>query len=226
MDPTGKTCAVILGYGIPRDIFMDGNYHTYLEEAHAYINREGITDIVFCGGHTNIHYPERSEAAEMQRLFEKIHDEHFATLQKELDKLLENTNGLSLDQILYMRRELERMQADFLSTPLHFTLIQTPITSFENIQGLNIFLMLQEFSHAIVFCEQSRQRKIQLLCRKIITERATTVIGIDFDQSRTWRKDAKQIADYFLTWMQILFPEIGNWRNARQRRHIENVSQK
>ncbi len=224
---TDFRCAVILGYGIPRDILVDGNYRKYLQAAHDVINRDGITHVVFCGGHTNIHHPEKSEAGEMQRLFEKIHDDHFAMLQKELDKLLDNANDLPVEQILYMRRELEQMQAAFLRAPIHYLCLSTSITSFENIAGLDICMTVNNFVQAIVFCEKTRRFKIRLLCKKLLSpDKSANVISIDFDASRTWRKDAKQVADYFLSWAQLIFPEIGVWRNARQRRHIKRVSQK
>jgi hypothetical protein len=223
MNATKKTCAVILGYGIPRDILTDGNYRKYLQEAHAVINRNSITDIVFCGGHTNCHHPEKSEAAEMQRLFEKIHADHFVMLQKATNEIPE----FSVEQVLFMRHELEKIQADFLNTPHHYTLLDTSITSFDNITGLGVYMLVKNFDQAIVFCEQSRRFKIKLLCKKLIQKGMTTnIIGINFDASRTWSKDTKQLADYFLTWGQLFFPTIGHWRNARQRRHIERVSQK
>ena len=227
MLPAPATCAVILGYGIPRDILTDGNYRKYLQEAYEMITATNTPNVVFCGGHTNIHHPEKSEAAEMQRLFEKIHDDAFAELQHEIDNLLEKEGYISLDFAMDLRHKLEQRQATHLATKFNYVCLDTAITSFDNIAGLGVCMIVKNFVQAIVFCEKSRRFKVKLLCKKLLQKnRDTNVIGIDFDASRTWRKDAKQIVDYFLTWAQCLIPEIGEWRNRRQRRHIERISQK
>ncbi|MBU0546541.1 hypothetical protein KKA13_04820 [Patescibacteria group bacterium] len=62
-----KHGAAILGYGVPPDIFKDGNYNRYLENAWLAINLSQCEELLLSGGHTNIHYPEKSEAGEMHK---------------------------------------------------------------------------------------------------------------------------------------------------------------
>ena len=64
----GQTIAIVMGYGVPPDIFTDGNYQRYLTAVAEQIAARQINTIVLCGGNTNIYYPEKFEANEMQKL--------------------------------------------------------------------------------------------------------------------------------------------------------------
>ena len=63
-----------MGYGVPPDILKDGNYKSYLTVVAKTIADRLIHTIVLCGGRTNIHYPEKSEADEMRGLLCRIFD--------------------------------------------------------------------------------------------------------------------------------------------------------
>lgn len=68
-----EAIAIIMGYGVPPDILNDGNYRHYLATAlYSVILPKNIQHIVLCGGRTNIHYPEKTEAAEMLRLLQNL----------------------------------------------------------------------------------------------------------------------------------------------------------
>lgn len=73
--------AIIMGYGVPPDILKDGNYTRYLKAAlDKVILPKKVTRLVLCGGHTNIHYLEKTEAAEMLRLMQHLLPATAATL--------------------------------------------------------------------------------------------------------------------------------------------------
>ncbi|MBI4653144.1 hypothetical protein HY750_02720 [Candidatus Kuenenbacteria bacterium] len=66
----------INGYGVPKNIFQDGNYERYLGKIMEMINSspDGVEiTLVLCGDHTNINFPEKSEAGEMKKFFENYY---------------------------------------------------------------------------------------------------------------------------------------------------------
>lgn len=68
-----KSAAVIMGYGVPPNIFTDDNYQRYLRAAlQRVIVPQKITRLILCGGHTNIHYPKKTEAASMLGLLQYL----------------------------------------------------------------------------------------------------------------------------------------------------------
>jgi len=68
-----ESIAIIMGYGIPPNIFTDDNYQRYLRAAlNKVIFPKKITRLILCGGHTNIHYPEKTEAGEMMNLLQYL----------------------------------------------------------------------------------------------------------------------------------------------------------
>lgn len=65
--------AIIMGYGVPPNILNDANYRHYLATAlYSVILPKNIRRIILCGGRTNIHYPEKTEANEMRRLLRQL----------------------------------------------------------------------------------------------------------------------------------------------------------
>lgn len=72
MTDTGSA-AIIMGYGIPPDIMRDVNYRVYLNTAlRQVILPRNIDYLILCGGRTNIHYPEKTEAGEMRHWLEQV----------------------------------------------------------------------------------------------------------------------------------------------------------
>src|SRR3989339_1952113 len=72
MTDTGSA-AIIMGYGIPPDIMRDVNYRVYLNTAlRQVILPRNIDYIILCGGRTNIHHPEKTEAGEMRHWLEQV----------------------------------------------------------------------------------------------------------------------------------------------------------
>lgn len=77
--------AIIMGYGIPPNIFTDDNYQRYLRAAlNKVIVPKKITRLILCGGHTNIHYPEKTEAGEMLSLLQYLLPELMSQLTCDL----------------------------------------------------------------------------------------------------------------------------------------------
>jgi len=103
-----------------------------------------------------------------------------------------------------------------------FSLERESLTSWENLIGAERFLSLRdgESLDIVVFCEYSRSRKIRMLARKILLaghpERKFKVIGVDFDASRTFTKDVKQLAAVVFTALECWFPSLNEWARKRQ----------
>jgi len=235
-------CAAVLGYGIPPDIFSDGNYERYLSQVlERCFDRMSIRTIVMCGGHTNTHFPEKTEAGEMAALFAKLNSQ-------KLEAILENfKTGKKMDNALYTfglrhaihkGKEAPKIKREELVTyvlqkftethaSFQYQLLDTGITSWDNIQQLKDLLLKNNCLHVIIFCESSRFFKIQLLCLRIFPRAIQfDVFPIDFDQSKNRKKTLKQLADFLFTLAQCAFPALDSLRNRLQRRHIAKVSQR
>ena len=57
------------GYGVPKDVFADGNYVRYLQRVLAWAETAAApVDVYFAGGATDPAQPDKTEAGEMERL--------------------------------------------------------------------------------------------------------------------------------------------------------------
>lgn len=98
------SAGIVLGYGIPPDILKDGNYRAYFRAMEAF----PITDFILCGGPTNIHFPEKTETAEMARLLQEMipfTDNHVH---------LCNEGITSWDNLVSAQRVLDQLKPDII----------------------------------------------------------------------------------------------------------------
>lgn len=152
-----KNIFLILGYGIPRNIFKDENYNFYLKIVFNKIYNETIKGksdrplIILCGGKTDMFKPyKRTEAGEMLKFFKKhgarkrfTHNWRFVT---------DKTSISTLENIVNSHKIIKQ----------------------RNIRHPNIF----------VFCEQTREKRVRILMQKIFDKRANfQVLPMDFDAS-------------------------------------------
>ncbi len=152
---------LVFGYGVPKDILKDENYSFYLKmvfnKIYDFIVKNNIEKpiTIFCGGETDVIKPyKRNEADEMIRFF--------TTLIKErpfLKSLTQNWLFIS--------------EKESLST-LENLINSKRIISKRRIKKANFY----------VFCEQTRQRRIKVLAKKIFDKNYNfLVVPIDFDVS-------------------------------------------
>lgn len=155
---------IILGYGIPEDIFQDMEYRSYLNAAfngvfeyscvHA---NEGI-GIIFCGGKTDMLPPyKRSEAGEMKRYFESLRKREFVKKQTKSWSLLTDTASLStMENLLNAKKLVDK----------------NGIRKVDGKMNLGIF------------CEYTRRGRIKKLADKIFGKAAKAeIIPVDFSIS-------------------------------------------
>ncbi len=146
---------LVLGYGVPADIFADDGYRAYLgyvfNQIYEDTRREpGCVRIVFCGGHTDMLPPyRRSEAGEMKRYFA-----HF------------------------MRRDCVR------SATRDWMLLaeSASLSTLENL--LNAHRLLEERrlgGHLFIFCEFTRRARVRRLARIVFG--AARIRPVDFSLS-------------------------------------------
>ncbi|MDO8425501.1 MAG: ElyC/SanA/YdcF family protein [bacterium] len=163
---------LVFGYGVPRDILKDENYNFYLKmvfnKIYDFVVKNNIEKpiIIFCGGETDVIKPyRRNEADEMIKFF--------TTLIKErpfLKSLTQNWLFLS--------------EKESLST-LENLINSKKIISKRKIKKANFY----------VFCEQTRQRRIKLLAKKIFDKNYNfLVVPIDFDVSANRYLPAEYLA--------------------------------
>ncbi len=97
---------IIAGYGVPKDILHDENYNIYLKTAFNKIWARTSPDekvkVLFCGGRTDLFEPyERTEAAEMIRLFTHLVNRSATKARAEKWKLIAEEDSYStLDNML------------------------------------------------------------------------------------------------------------------------------
>jgi len=107
---------LILGYGIPKDIFEDLEYRSYLAAAfnnifeYARGHKEEKIIVIFSGGKTDMIAPyKRSEAGEMKKYFDFLAKRKFVGKQTKNWKLLTDTASLStMENILNSKRIIEK----------------------------------------------------------------------------------------------------------------------
>lgn len=148
---------LVLGYGIPKNILKDENYNLYLKSAFNVIfdwcaaRNQWDPVIIFSGGKTDVFKPYRRTEA---REMIKL----FTTLTK---------------------RPMVKTRV------IGWSLIpeNTSLSTLDNLLYASKILRTArtEKAEIVIICEQTRQKRISSLARKVFAK--TKVISIDFDQS-------------------------------------------
>jgi len=151
----------VFGYGVPKNILKDENYNFYLKmvfnKIYSFVVKNKIDKpiIITCGGKTDMLKPyKRTEADEMIKLF--------STLIKE-------------------RPFLKLMTKNWLFIPENKSL-----STLENLLNSNKIIQKRKIKKAnfFIFCEQTRERRIKILAKKILDKNYNfLVVPIDFDVS-------------------------------------------
>ncbi|MBU0545659.1 hypothetical protein KKA13_00180 [Patescibacteria group bacterium] len=152
---------LVFGYGVPKDILKDENYNFYLKmvfnKIYDFVVKNNIEKpiIIFCGGETDVLKPyKRNEADEMIKFFTTLINE-----RPFLKSLTRNWLFIS--------------EKDSLST-LENLINSKKIVIKRKIKKANFY----------VFCEQTRERRIKVLAKKIFDKNYNfLVVPIDFDVS-------------------------------------------
>jgi len=157
-----KEIFLVLGYGIPKNIIKDENYNFYLKIIfniiYDNVSRHNINNplIIFSGGRTNLDKPyQKTESEEMMKLFLS---------------LLKNRS--------YLKKFTEKWQ---LITE------KNALSTLENILNCKNIIINKKISAANinVFCEQTRNKKVKTLARRIFDNKyRIKIYPIDFDNSR------------------------------------------
>ncbi|OQX71289.1 hypothetical protein B6D52_02045 [Candidatus Parcubacteria bacterium 4484_255] len=156
-----KNIFLILGYGIPKNIFKDENYNFYLKmvfnKIYDLVTKNKIkAPIIICsGGKTDMFKPynKRSEADEMIKFLKKLSKKLFL---KEITKdwlfVSEKKSFSTLENLLNCQKIIQERK----------------------IRKFNLY----------IFCEQTRGKRTKTLSKKILDKNYTLqVIPIDFDVS-------------------------------------------
>ncbi len=152
---------LILGYGVPKNILKDENYNFYLKTAFNKIydivakNKIDKPIIIACGGPTDILKPyKRTEAEKMIKLF---------------------------DAIIKKRPSLKPITKNWLFIPE-----KKSLSTLENLLNSKKIIQKRKIKKAglFVFCEQTREKRIKILVKKIFDKNyISLVMPIDFDMS-------------------------------------------
>lgn len=149
---------LVFGYGVPRDIFKDGNYNFYLKTVFNHIY-DRVTEgdiqkpVIICsGGKTDCRKPyQRTEAEEMVKFL----------------------------KLLARRSFLKKLTKDWIFVPE-----KRPLSTLENFLFCAEFLRKKSRKADIsLFCEKTREGRIKLLAKKIFPKGRIHGIPIDFDVS-------------------------------------------
>jgi|GEM_PF-447178 hypothetical protein len=151
---------IILGYGIPEDIFQDAEYRSYLNLAFNDIfeysreHEDASVRIIFCGGKTDMIPPyKRSEAGEMKRYFDFLRKRKFVAAHTKRWTLLADTASLSTMENLLNAKK---------------------IIASKHIEGASLG----------IFCEHTRKGRIRKLADKIFGKDAKIeIVPVDFSIS-------------------------------------------
>lgn len=152
---------LIFGYGVPKDILKDENYNFYLKivfnKIYDIVTKNNIDNpiIITCGGKTDMFKPyHRTEADEMIRFLESFIQE-----RQFLQPITKNWSFIP--------------ESKSLST-LENLLNSLSIVQNKEIRKANFY----------IFCEQTRQKRIKVLAKKVFDKDASfLIIPIDFDVS-------------------------------------------
>lgn len=149
---------IVCGYGVPKNIFEDPNYNAYLRPVFNTIYESTLSNlhplIIACGG------PTASE------------------------KPYDRTEG---EEIITFLKNLE--QRDFLkkrTRSWQFLPEKASLSTLENLLFTRKILQKKKITRAqlIIFCEQTRKRRISIVARKIFPKSFRIKIhSIDFDIS-------------------------------------------
>ncbi len=232
---------IINGYGVPKDIFKDDNYHFYLnmvfnqiwwfDRAH-HDKKENVTLslskggnnvlIIFSGGKTDCFPPyRRTEAGEMKKLFLHIMNRDSVKETTKHWTIVTQTKSLTTVENLVYGRELiySLSGGSAKSKGLHYG---SSATSSESI-------------NVSYFCESTRFERSHILSRKVFLKAWNpTVIPIDFDVSpQRYLNEAllnareKKALEYEL-WALKSSKNLKAWREVYQERikFLRNAGQK
>ncbi|HBP00443.1 MAG: hypothetical protein UU48_C0011G0009 [Candidatus Uhrbacteria bacterium GW2011_GWF2_41_16] len=158
------TTYIICGYGIPKDIDNDENYHTYLNIVFNHIYSKSVIDevvIIPCGGPTAMESPyEETEAAVIAYYLQKI---------------------------------MKRPELKHSTEKCKFYLEQKSLSTLENLVFAKQIFDEQKLNGMIViFCEETRRERVRKVTDIIFGSEAI-VQSIDFDVSKNRYLDAKII---------------------------------
>lgn len=151
---------IVLGYGVPKNILVDENYNCYLKQVFNKIYSQAVSDlikkpsIIFTGGNTDIRKPYKKTEAQ------------------EILRLFKSyTNRFFLKEIT----------KDWI-----FVADNKALSTLENLLFASKKLAKKRISKAnlYIFCEQTREKKVKILARKVFKENfRITIYPIDFDFS-------------------------------------------
>jgi hypothetical protein len=104
-----------------------------------------------------------------------------------------------------------------------FFLEEKSLTSFENLVGAAAYIAQCDCENPLevfVFCEYTRRIKIRLLAKRLLRivhpKCEVRIIGIDFDATRTFFKDMKQLAGVVFVALEGWFPFLEKWHKQRR----------
>lgn len=153
---------LVFGYGVPKNILKDENYNFYLKmvfnKIYSFVvkNKTDKPIIITCGGETDMLKPyKRTEADEMIKLFSVFIKE---------------------------RPFLKPMTKNWL-----FIAENKSLSTLENLLNSNKIIQKRKVKKAnfFIFCEQTREKRIKVLAKKILDKNYNflVVVPIDFDVS-------------------------------------------
>lgn len=154
-----RTAYLVLGYGVPDDIFTDTNYGTYLRIAFNQIwsDRASETFVWLAGGRTDVRPPyRRTEAGEMLK---------------------------------YLRALAARPAVRQTARQWRLFAYREPLGVPESLSWfVHSVVKPPSYHRTVVFCEKTRQKRIEELMRQLVEpemprEGHALVLGIDFDVS-------------------------------------------
>lgn len=156
-----KNIYLVLGYGIPTNIYKDENYNFYLKTVFNKIfdnvTREKINKplIFFCGGKTDLFRPyKRTEATEMIKFFKLFIKRHLIlkSITKDWIFIAENKSLSTLENLVYSKEVLDDYKIRKISL--------------------------------VIFCEQTRAKRVEIISRRVFKKNfPVKVVPIDFDVS-------------------------------------------
>ena len=147
---------IVLGYGIPKNIFKDDNYHFYLNMVFNKIwdissSSNSKPLIIATGGKTDCFKPyKRTEAQEIIKYLKSLAKRSFVKAKTKSWKFIpENKSLSSLENIIFCKKILDNL-------PSH--------------------------GPVYIFCEQTRARRVTKIAKKLL-KKSFKLIPVDFDVS-------------------------------------------
>lgn len=194
-----RTAYLVLGYGVPDDIFTDANYGTYLRIVLNAIwsDRADSKIVLFAGGPTDMTPPYcRTEAQQMLGFFRRW------ARRREVRDTVEQWRVASNDYSLG---------------------VPDSLTWFVE------YLNRVDFDRTVVFCEKTRRKRVESLTQQLVGPEVlrngqALVLGIDFDTSANRYRPADEITEREAaeldldTWALKSPTNLGRYRWLRQER--------